>query len=126
MKLDYDCVRSMLLELEEKLTLNDGLSLHQMKNFNTFDKYGYEVSVYTLTKLIEAEYLNGSIDRGDNQIINIGIGSITWDGHQFLDNIRDNSVWSKTKDSVKTLSSVSLSVLSSVAISVINKQIGLE
>lgn len=126
MKLDHNCVRSILLELEETLTLNDVLSLHQMKNFKTFEKFGHETSVYTLTKLIEAEFLKGSVPVGDNEIIDVLVGSITWEGHQFLDNIRDNDVWSKTKDSVKSLSSVSLSVLSSVATSVINKKIGLE
>src|SRR5690625_4178848 len=124
MKLNHECVRSILLELENKLSLNDTLSLHQMKDFDTFNKFGYETSVYTLTKLIEADFLNGSVPYGSNQIIDVLVGSITWEGHQFLDNIRDNTVWSKTKESVKALSSVSLSVLSNVATSVINKQIG--
>lgn len=126
MKLNHDCVRSILLELEDKLSLDDGISLRQMREFKTFNEFGYETSVYTLTKLIEVEYLNGSVSRGDNQIIDVLIGSISWEGHQFLDNIRDNTIWSKTKDSVKALSSVSLPVLSNVAASIIKKHIGLE
>ncbi|MCK0471425.1 DUF2513 domain-containing protein [Halalkalibacter sp. APA_J-10(15)] len=126
MKLDQDCVRSILLELEENLSLNGSVFFHQLKDFKTTHKYGFETSVYALTKLIEADFLNGTISRGDNQILDIGIGSITWDGHQFLDTIRDNAVWSKTKDTVKSLSSVSLTVLSNVASNVMKKQIGLE
>ncbi|GIN33487.1 DUF2513 domain-containing protein [Bacillus licheniformis] len=126
MKLNHDCVRSILLELEENLTLNDGVTLYQLKDFETFKEYGYETSVYALTKLIEADFLNGSVSRADNKIDYIGVGSITWDGHQFLDNIRDNAVWSKTKDAVKSLSSVSLSILSNVGESITKKLIGLE
>ncbi|QHZ46972.1 DUF2513 domain-containing protein [Bacillus sp. NSP9.1] len=126
MKLNHDCVRSILLELEENLTLNDGVTLYRLKNFQTFKEYGYETSVYALTKLIEADFLNGSVSRADNKIDHIGVGSITWDGHQFLDNIRDNAVWSKTKDAVKSLSSVSLSILSNVGESITKKLIGLE
>lgn len=33
MKLNYDCVRSILLELEENLTLNDGVTLYQAQRF---------------------------------------------------------------------------------------------
>nr|WGD84452.1 DUF2513 domain-containing protein [Bacillus subtilis] len=54
------------------------------------------------------------------------LAPITWDGHQFLDTIRDNAVWSKTKDAVKSLSSVSLSILSNVGESITKKLIGLE
>ncbi|MGN7267361.1 DUF2513 domain-containing protein [Bacillus licheniformis] len=75
---------------------------------------------------MEADFLNGSVSRADNKIDYIGVGSITWDGHQFLDNIRDNAVWSKTKDAVKSLSSVSLSILSNVGESITKKLIGLE
>ncbi|MGN7267362.1 hypothetical protein [Bacillus licheniformis] len=45
MKLNHDCVRSILLELEENLTLNDGVTLYQLKDFETFKEYGYETSV---------------------------------------------------------------------------------
>ncbi|WP_231120768.1 DUF2513 domain-containing protein [Bacillus safensis] len=71
--------------LEENLTLNDGVTLYQLKDFETFKEYGYETSVYALTKLIEADFLNGSVSRTDNKIDYIGVGSITWDGHQLLD-----------------------------------------
>ncbi|RFA36197.1 hypothetical protein CAI16_05235 [Virgibacillus dokdonensis] len=126
MKLNQECVRSVLLELEEKLTLNDVLTLHQFEKFETYQKFGYDTFAYTLTKLIEAKYIKGSVAHGSNQIIDILITSITWEGHLFLDNIRDNAIWSKTKDAVKSLSSVSLPLLSNVATSVINKHLGLK
>jgi len=29
-----------------------------------------------------------------------GVSSLTWEGHEFLDKIRDETIWSKTKDAI--------------------------
>lgn len=126
MKLNQDCVRSILLELEENLTLNGGVTLYQLKDFETFNKYGYETSVYALTKLIEADFLNGSVTSGDNEIISIGVGSITWGGHQFLDNIRDDKIWKTVKKTTSKLSSVSLPLMSKLAWTATKEYLNLE
>lgn len=125
MELNQDCVRSILLELEEKLTLNDHVYLNDLKQLTTFREYEEDTCIYAILKLIEAGYLNGKPVRGDGRIIDLGISSMTWEGHLFLDNIRDNKIWSKTKESVKGLSSISISLLSSVAGDILKKQIGL-
>lgn len=56
-------------------------------------------------------------------------GNLTYDGHKFLDNIRDDKVWKDTKTILSKFSSVSLSFVSSVASNVISqliqKQFGL-
>ncbi|WP_326938421.1 DUF2513 domain-containing protein [Bacillus atrophaeus] len=38
------------------------------------------------------------------------ISSISYSGHEFLDNIRDSNIWSQTKSSISALSGVSLSI----------------
>ncbi|MBG9981861.1 DUF2513 domain-containing protein [Aerococcaceae bacterium DSM 111020] len=43
------------------------------------------------------------------------IKDITYVGHEFLNNIRDAKIWSKTKSTVNKFSSVSLDVLATVA-----------
>ncbi|PEW58205.1 hypothetical protein CN448_31480 [Bacillus cereus] len=53
------------------------------------------------------------------------ISSITWDGHQFLDNIREKSIWEATKIKAATLGSVSLPTLSELAKSYIAEKLGL-
>ena len=47
------------------------------------------------------------------------INSITWNGHQFLDNVRSNTVWNKTKETAIKLGSVSVSFLSNIAAQII-------
>jgi hypothetical protein len=52
---------------------------------------------------------------------------LTWEGHEFLDNIRNDSVWSSTKKRVGDLvGSVSISVIAAVAEAEMKKLIGLK
>ncbi|KJJ41248.1 hypothetical protein UM89_14645 [Bacillus subtilis] len=125
MKLNHDCVRSLLLEFEEKLGLNDTIYLEQIKSFETFQNYGEDQTLYCILKLLEAELLIGSKQYADDKVIFIGISSISFSGHEFLDNIRDDGIWKSTKEKVSKLASVSLPTLSQVAAAFIKSKIGL-
>ncbi|MCH4566050.1 DUF2513 domain-containing protein [Bacillus sp. ES1-5] len=125
MKLNQDCIRSILLELEEKLTLGQHIHLHQLKEFKTFNTYGENESTYAILKLIEAGYLNGAHQFDGDEIYYLGVSSITFSGHEFLNTIRDSKVWSTTKTLTQKLSSVPLNVLSAVAVKVTKDYIGL-
>ena len=35
-----------------------------------------------------------------NELWSFGVGSLTWEGHEFLDKIRDDTIWSKTKTTI--------------------------
>ena len=57
MKLEIDCVRDVLLELE-KLPVD----CHTSSTFSSsIDKYGSDNVEYTLAKLKEAQYINADI-----------------------------------------------------------------
>ena len=38
---------------------------------------------------------------GDDEILSFGVGSLTWEGHEFLEKIRDDTIWYKTKKIMK-------------------------
>jgi Hypothetical protein (DUF2513) len=125
LRLDQDCVRDLLLELEDKLMFNQTIFLHQFEQLTVIKNHGMESCLYTLQRLLEAKYLNATIQYSSNEIYQIVISSLTWDGHQFLDTIRDNDVWRSTKEATKTLSSTSLTILSTLATEFLKKKIGL-
>ena len=86
--------------------------------------------VYTADKLIEAGYLDCIKSRSmDEECPTIIAKSITYAGHQFLDNIRDDKVFAKTKSVLSGLNSVSVEIISETASKVItnmiNQQLGL-
>lgn len=124
MKLNKECMRELLLAIE---------SLEYMYYFNAddarqepFDKYEFYEVVYAGEKLIEANYIKGKITHADNDVYNVMFQALTWEGHQFLDNIRDDGVWKKTKSITSKFTSVSVSMLSSIAATVISKMISQE
>ena len=108
MKLNQDCVRDLLLYLEENLILNDFLSIENI----SLKDYSTEELLYTADKLYEAGYINCSKKIYDNVDSVIFVSSITYNGHQFLDNIRDEKVFAKTKSILSTFKSVSIEIIS--------------
>lgn len=125
MRLNHDCVRDLMLLSEENLNMSNYIRCSCIHS----EQYTCEELVYTASKLIEAGYLKGdflSSSAGKRDTI---ISSITWSGHEFLDNIRDDGVWKITKDKLSKFSSVSISIISKVATQVItnliNNQLGL-
>lgn len=126
MKLNHDCVRDLLLHIEENLTYGYYLEVSEA----TLKSYSREELLYTADKLLEAGYLDGNKRNTINSSLPyIRITAITWTGHQFLDNIRDDGVWKDTKKVLSRFSSVSLgfvgNVASQVITSLIQKQLGL-
>jgi len=104
MKRDMDLVREILLKVEE--------STNDPRGFITLDLPGrspQEVS-YHVMLLSEAGWLEAS-----NHSSSAGYSwkpkRLTWQGHEFLDNARNDTVWNSTKAKVKeTVGSASLEV----------------
>ena len=124
MKLDQDCVRDLLLKMEEQLGMNESeyLSNFHQRYFN--DAYSFDQMLYTASKLHEAQLIEGHLFKVDSGLVDIVIESITYDGHQLLDNIRDPEVWKDTKNITAKVAGASLSVLTEVAKTMVLKKLG--
>lgn len=126
MQLNHDCVRAIMLHVEKNLHYGYYINFNDVE----LDGYSHEDILYAADKLLEAEYFNG---KKQNYISTseptIHITSLTWNGHQFLDNIRDDGVWKDTKRILAKFSSTSLSfvgnIASQVITSLVQKQLGL-
>ena len=126
MKLNHDCVRDLLLYIEENSSYTDVLHLNSI----TLKNYSIENVIYTADKLIEAGFLDCIRSRSmSSSRPDIKVKSITYEGHKFLDNIRDNTVWENTKSILSKFSSTSLGIVSNISAQVISniisKQLGL-
>ena len=122
MELKKDCVRDVLLYLEKNLNYNEEVFANKIE----LKKYSKEDIYYTCEKLSEAGFLNVKIDKFImSETPLIMIKSITYEGHQFLDNIRDENVWKETKNRLSIIKDVSLNVIGQVASAVILAKLGL-
>jgi len=53
------------------------------------------------------------------------VSRLTWDGHEFLANIQNQDVWSRTKQKIEGLPGIALSVVAEIAKTEIKKKLGL-
>jgi len=112
MRLNPECVRDLLLYLEDKLPFTSHLCA------NNIEIPPYETTdiIHTVAKLTEANYIKTSqISYSAETIPTFHIQSLTWCGHELLDNIRDDNVWEKTKFVVAPFSSVSIGIIEDIS-----------
>lgn len=109
MKLNHDCIRDILLFVEDHTTsvkyyvlasdLQD--SLADTYSLDTINYHIYQVKSFNLVEDV-------SFADGRNPI---RIFDLTPFGHEYVSNIRDNKVWSKIKSSTNKLASVGIEIL---------------
>lgn len=121
MKLNNECIRDLLFYLEENLKYHQRLYVHDIK----LKSYSPDELLYTVERLKEANFLNcfGGIYSKYN--LPLSIDSITYQGHQFLDSIRDEHVWNSAKSKIKTVTSVTLPILQELCSTYLKQKLGL-
>lgn len=95
MKRDMDLIRKILLEAEQDNS-DHGLSDFLIPGF-TQEQIGYHVYLLKNAGLVEG-YIG--FDNGSVNVGSYDINRMTFAGHDFLDAIRDDVVWTKRKEKV--------------------------
>lgn len=95
MKRDMDLVRKILLKIEEEYVSTPIYNL-------TIEGYDMETVAYHCEILHEAGLVSDyEAQYGDDEIVIFGVGGLTWEGCDYLDKVRDDSIWQKTKSAIK-------------------------
>lgn len=118
MKLNYDCVRDVMLYLEENLIFGNPI-----RDTNINLNYDIKEIRYSLLKLHEINYLDGSVSKymdGDYSVITT---DITFYGHKFIGEIQSDTIWDKTKSVSKDLGIQTINGITQIASSVISSLI---
>lgn len=123
MKLNKDCIRELLLFVESLET--PGANEADIIQFGTDNDYSKENLIYTIQRLDEAGFIDANVIYASNKVYFFNINYITYDGHQFIDSIRDSSVWSYVKKEAAKLKDVPLNVLAQLALSYIKNELNL-
>ncbi|OUJ39696.1 hypothetical protein BTZ53_23520 [Vibrio parahaemolyticus] len=96
MKRDMELIRKLLLTIEE--------------NPRQLEVEGYDKNQvkYHALLLIEAGFLDGNVSDtlANTSVVPsfVSVNRLTWDGHEFLDNIRKEEVWNTIKTEFKDAS----------------------
>lgn len=121
MKLNLECIRAVMLSLESELIFTDDgdcltkndVSLEQL--CESLPEYEKCDIFYSLFNLDQAGYLNISVQWTSDSVYECVVNYMTYDGHEFLNEIRDSNRWDKVKTITSAIRNYSLSAVSSIA-----------
>lgn len=119
MKRDMDLIRQQLLMIESSDS-----------RYMTFNDCGYKSLefYYNLDLLISAGMVEGKMNYLNKGRAAPVVNGLSWEGHDFLDAIRQDSIWQKTKEYLiaKDLQSAPIELVKAAAMSIIKEHLGLD
>ncbi|MFS7394007.1 DUF2513 domain-containing protein [Carnobacterium maltaromaticum] len=129
MKLNHDCVREVMLAIEDidiaEIPFGtDNYYLYEDRKL--VEKYSKEDILYSLIQLTDAQYIDGSVEGYGDGETGVTFSKTTWKGHEYLDTVRDPKVWKQTKAATSKLASVSIDIVTQVATNVSLKLLGID
>jgi hypothetical protein len=114
-KRDMDLIRLLLLKIEgvENPDLSD---------------YAKEQILYHKRLLIEAGLAHGSImEDGSGEPVAVVTTRLSWEGHEFLDAARNQSIWEKAKEIISKVGvSVTFPIVKEILTTLLKEQLGIK
>lgn len=122
MRLNPDCVRDILMSIEEISTGKNHIiiSSENYKAFDLLKKYEYTVIEYHIN---QCDMCGFFFDYSQKLNKTYWVRDLTPKAHDFLANIRDNSIWNKAKGIIIQAGSSSLNLLVSIAAEVVKEKL---
>lgn len=121
MKLNPDCIRDILFEVENETSFDTVFNYDGDEPQKQLEKYSpnevmYHIRQASLSDLItEPDYYYADYA--------CSVGDLTPKGHEFINNIRQDTNWNTTKDVAKNIGSTSLRALIDISTGVISNLI---
>ena len=125
MRINIDCLRDVLLYCINNLDyIENGyiwkcqyVDLGDMYKSAEFQQYKKKDIMYSVLKLKESEYIKISCEqpKAETYIDSCLIIDVTMKGHQFAENIKEPTVWNKTKSIANKVGNHTLHFLESLA-----------
>ena len=113
MRINHDCVRKCLLYVEENTTPSHPMISGSDLIDHFKEEYSKEDVINTVVILRDAGFIKKLLLDDSNYPHRIF--DLTWEGRQYLDDIRDSKAWDMVKNGTFELSSMSLDVIKELA-----------
>ena len=120
MKLNPDCIRDILLYMEEA-TYGEEICPNQL--YNALQNYSHDEINYSVLKMHEARFINATIEKYIDGSTEFVLLDITYSGHQFLSNIRESKIWNGVKSIAGKIGATSMEAFTQIASNVITELI---
>lgn len=101
MKRDFDLIRRILRDAENMSAMSTISNLGTLGG-KSFGYEGHDPKVVGehVQLLIEAGLLDGKVSPGMDGGAYIQVQRLTWKGHDFLDAMKDDSIWTQAKETI--------------------------
>ena len=96
MQRDMELIRKILFAIEKEY-VDVWLDYSDLK----IEGYDFKTVGYHCSILYDAGLVYDYKGKyAENELYFFGVGRLTWEGHDFLDKIRNDTVWNKTKETI--------------------------
>ncbi|MGG1480446.1 DUF2513 domain-containing protein [Bacillus smithii] len=120
MKRDMELVRQLLFLIEAQEDTHSELKIPSEMDKN--------IVVYHLKLMQQAGLTENNIQYASDEPMWI-YSQLTWEGHDFLDAIKNDNIWSKTKEAIKSkgleIGQISFGVLKDFAVLKVKEKLGM-
>ena len=127
MKLNPDCIRDILLWLEENQEMESGYDnfltgqvseVSSTKIAQCLPTYSAEDILYSVKQMIYSGLLNARLLTTNDAQIYL-VQDITPEGHKFLGNISSDETWQKTKSTASKIGAATLDTLGKISANIV-------
>jgi hypothetical protein len=118
MKRDMDLIRKILLQIEEENQLVSLADLVQKNLEINIDELRYNVR-----QLYDSEYISGNILDYMSGAYDLQRIKLSWKAHDFIDSVRDDEIWKKTKKSADEVRGFTFDLMKDLAKGFLKKKI---
>lgn len=88
---DMEVIRKILFAIEEQFV---DVAIYDLQ----IDGYDNKTVAYHCNLLYQAGLIKDyKAQYAENELYSFGVSALTWEGHDYLDKIRSETVWNKTK-----------------------------
>lgn len=129
MRLNPNCIRDVLLYLEDNLTISKSYDTFYFESL-TLDKISQDLPSYPSTELVntililnEGGYILSSADYSGAGLVYLEVNRITYSGYQFIEKIRPETVWKKLGKILSNAGSFSFDLISTTALEILTSRI---
>lgn len=120
MKLNYDCLRALLLAVEEHEYIDSSLKISELWHSDLLELPSLKIYekndiTYAAMIAIEANLLQGKFQASNEEVDYLYIMRLTSDGHTFIESIRPERVWDVISSFGEDIGTMSIDIIKETA-----------
>lgn len=116
---DMDIIRTLLLKLESRYKGVGTLSFAYGDEELAIEGVDTAVILYNLALLVNARFVKGRVTATREFMME----GMTWAGHDFLDSVRDDEIWRRTKEGVTAAGGFTFDLVKALAKGCLQKKV---